>query len=87
MLDKVRIVRTDAAPDRPHQSLGEFVASMFHEDTTSHMAALLPEGEAILRGGEGAIAKRRRFLDMVRRYHDEDFVVRARALIKSAFLE
>jgi class 3 adenylate cyclase len=92
MLDRIQVEPADhfreIDPGGPaHQSLSAFIASVFQERGKAYLIRLMPEAQQIIRGNDTVIAKRRRFLDMVRRFHDEEFIVRSQGLIKSAFVE
>ena len=57
------------------------------EPGNAYLMQLISEAHLIMKGTESAIAKRRLFLDMVRRFHDEAFDVRSKGLIKTEFEE
>ena len=92
MLDGIQVEPADpfrqTDPNGPAtQSLGAFIASIFQEHGNGYLVRLMPEAHSIMKGPESIIAKRRLFLNMVRRFHDEEFVVRSNGLIKTAFVE
>jgi hypothetical protein len=70
-----------------YQSLSTFISAIFQERGNAYLMRLMPEAHMIMKGADGVIAKRRLLLELVRRFHDEEFVVRSKGLIKSAFIE
>ena len=92
MLDGIQVEPTDQFreidPSGPATtSLSAFIASLFQERGNGYLVRLMPEAQSIMKGTESVIAKRRLFLNMVRRFHDEEFVVRSKGLIKAAFVQ
>ena len=92
MLDRIRVEPADQFSEmfpsgQATQSLNAFISAIFQERGNAYLIRLMPEAHRIMKGTESVIAKRRLFLDMVRRFHDEEFVVRSKGLIKTAFVE
>jgi hypothetical protein len=92
MLNNVRIERVDnhqelANHGSKHQSMGEFVGSMFHDSKIGYAFRIIPEAQAILSSDSGALAKRTQFMAMLRQLHNDDFIARSRSLIKFAYVE
>ncbi|WP_170937106.1 MULTISPECIES: adenylate/guanylate cyclase domain-containing protein [Rhodomicrobium] len=92
MLNGVRIERVDnflelANAGAKHQTLGEFVGSMFHDSKIGYAFRIIPEAQAILASDYGILAKRTLFMALLRRFHNDDFIARSRSLIKFAYVE
>ena len=92
MLDRIQVEPSDQFREifpsqQRYQSLDAFISALFQERGSAYLMQMMPEAYLIMKSTEGAIAKRRLFLDMVRRFHDEEFVVRSKGLIKLAFVE
>ena len=92
MLDRIQVEPADQfravlPGEQTYQPLDAFISAIFQERGNAYLMQMLPEAHLIMTGTESAIAKRRLFLDMVRRFHDEEFVVRSKGLIKTAFVE
>jgi class 3 adenylate cyclase len=92
MLDRIQIEPADQFREifpsgQTYQSLNAFISAIFQERGNAYLMRLMPEAHRIMKGTESMITKRRLFLDMVRRFHDEEFVVRSKGLIKTAFVE
>ena len=92
MLDRIQVEPADQfreifPGEQTYQSLTAFISAIFQELGNAYLMQLISEAHLIMKGTESAIAKRRQFLDMVRRCHDEEFVVRSKGLIKTAFVE
>jgi class 3 adenylate cyclase len=69
------------------QTLGEFVSSMFNDSKIGYAFKIVPEAQAILATEEPFIVKRKKFLDLVRRYHNDDFIIQSKKLIKYAYID
>lgn len=92
MLDRIQVEPADQfreifPSEQTYQSLTAFISAIFQELGNVYLMQLISEAHLIMKGTGSAIAKRRLFLDMVRRFHDEEFVVRSKGLIKTAFVE
>ncbi len=92
MLDGVQVEPIDEFRDLhpgalPYQTLSAFIAGLFQQHGNVYLLRLMPEMELIMNGDGDAVAKRRLCLDLIRRFYDEEFVVRSKGLIKAAFLE
>lgn len=92
MLDGIQIERVDnyqelAISGAKRQTLGEFVSSMCNDSKLGYAFKIIPEVQAILAGNQSWLIKRKRFLDLVRKFHDEDHIARCRGLIKYAFID
>jgi class 3 adenylate cyclase len=91
MLDRIQVEPVDQFREllpsgETYQSLNVFISAIFQERGNAYLMRLMPQAHLIMKGPESAVAKRRLFLDMVRRFHDEEFVVRSKGLIKTAFV-
>jgi class 3 adenylate cyclase len=92
MLDRIQVEPADQFREiypsgQTYQSLSAFIASIFQERGNAYLMRLMPQAQQIMKGNDTVIVKRRLFLDMVRKFHDEEFVVRSKGLIKAAFLD
>ncbi len=72
------------APGPRRQSMGEFVAGVFNDSKIGYVFRIIPEAQAILTSHESMVVKRKQFMALVRRFHNEDYILQCRRLIKSA---
>jgi class 3 adenylate cyclase len=70
---------------RSNQSLTEFINGILEDRGRADVFRLVRQAQTIMRGEDDVISKRRLFLDMVRKFHYEEFIVRSKGLIKTAF--
>ena len=89
MLDGIQVEPADPLypGGQAPQSLSAFIAAIFQERGNDYLTRMIPDVHRVMDSDHSPITKRRLFLDLVRRFHDEEFVVRSKGLIKSAFLE
>ncbi len=70
-----------------HQTLGDFVSSMFNDSKAGYAFNILPEVQKILASQHTIFMKRKLFMAALRRFHNDEFIERSRSLIKLAYLE
>lgn len=92
LLNTIKVERIDnhrelSTSGAQQQTMGEFVASMFNDSKIGYAFKIVPEAQAILAAGDSFMVKRKRLLDLVRRFHNEEFMARSRALIKYAYID
>jgi len=69
------------------QTMGEFVASAFRDGKLGYAFQIIPEAQSILTAEDSFIVKRKRLLNLVRRFHDADYIARSKQLIEYAYIE
>ena len=92
LLNGIKIERIDNYKDftsngSKYQTLGEFVASLSNDAKAGFTFKILPEAHAILSSSDGFTVKRKRFMELIRRFHNDDFIARSRSLIKFAYVD
>ncbi len=92
LLSSVRIERVDnyrelSTSGAKHQTLGEFMSSMFNDAKLGFAFKIIPEAQVVLASDEPAMVKRKRFMDLVRRFQDEEYLASCRNQIKFAYME
>jgi class 3 adenylate cyclase len=92
LLNRIKIERIDNYQDftsngSKYQTLGEFVASLFNDSKAGFAFKILPEAHAILSSNDRFIIKRKRFMELIRRFHNDDFIARSRSLIKFGYVD
>jgi class 3 adenylate cyclase len=69
------------------QTMNEFVAAMFSDSKIGYAFKILPEAQAIWSAKDTFLAKRKRFLALVRKFHNDDFIARSRRMIEYAYID
>lgn len=92
MLNSVHVERTDKAQDISinevsEQTLSEFVASMFNDKDIGYAYKIAPEVQNILSGDQNLMVGRKRFLNLVRQFHNEDYIIQCLNRIKYAVID
>ncbi|NJM33567.1 MAG: adenylate/guanylate cyclase domain-containing protein [Rhodomicrobium sp.] len=92
LLSSVKIERVDnfrelSTGGAKFQTFGEFVGSMFNDSKIGFAYKIIPEAQALLHSDKPMIVKRKLFLDLVRRYHNDAYIAQCRALIKRAYID
>ncbi|MGB0084242.1 MAG: adenylate/guanylate cyclase domain-containing protein [Rhodomicrobiaceae bacterium] len=92
LLNVVMIERIDNFLDfttsgAKYQTLGEFAANMFNDSKAGFAFKIIPQAQAIMASGQPAMVQRKLFMELVRRFHNEEFIVRSRKLIKHAYVD
>jgi class 3 adenylate cyclase len=92
LLNTIKVERVDnhrelSTSGARQQTMGEFVASTFSDSKIGYAFKIVPEAQAILATSDSFMVKRKRLLELVRRFHNEEFLTRSRALIKYAYID
>lgn len=92
MLNCIQVERVDnyreiSTSGVKRQTMGEFVSSMFNDSKIGFAFKIIPEAQAILASDQNLMIKRKRFMDLVRQFNNEDYIARCRSVIKFAFID
>lgn len=92
ILNKIQIERVDhyqeiSSSGTKQQTMGEFVSSMLNDSKIGYGFKIIPEAQAILAGDQTLLVKRKRFIELVRQFHNEEYIAQCRSIIKYAFTD
>lgn len=92
LLNAIKVERIDDRSEYPsdgdqHQTMGEFVSSALNDSKIGYAFKIVPEAQAIMAANDPFIVKRKRLLDLVRRYHNDDFIKQSQTLIKYVYMD
>jgi class 3 adenylate cyclase len=68
-----------------HQTLSDFFESLTDSNRTAYALKLIPAIEQVLKSQDTAVAKRRAFMDLIQKFMFDQYLPRAKSLIKFTF--
>ena len=80
-------IQDDSVNELSEQTLGEFVASMLNDKDIGYVFKVIPELHKIFAGDQSLMIGRKRFLNLVRQFHNEDYIIQCRNRIKYAAID
>jgi class 3 adenylate cyclase len=92
MLNVIQIERVDNYDEisnsgTKRQTMGEFVSSMLNDSKIGYGFKIVQEAQAIVATDQNLLVKRKRFIDLVRRFHNDDYIAKCRSIIKYAYID